>query len=114
MQKQDETIDQYGKELRTKAKNCEFETSRDGIICGVPDDNLRERLRRVQDLNLEGGIRMCRATKVKKKRMTEIKLEEKEIHAVKRKYAFEDERDRNTLKTRHRKSGQYHYRTTIQ
>ena len=51
----------------------------------VADDNLRERLLRVQDLNLEGAVRMCRATETTKERMKEIKLEEKEIHAVKSK-----------------------------
>ena len=86
MQKPDETIDQYVTELRTKAKNCEFgdlteSLIRDRIICGVPDDNLRERLLRVQDLNLEAAVRMCRATETTKERMKEIKMEEKEVHA---------------------------------
>ena len=90
MQKPDETIDQYVTELRTKAKNCEFgdlteSLIRDRIICGVPDDNLRERLLRVQDLNLEAAVRMCRATETTKERMKEIKMEEKEVHAVKSK-----------------------------
>ena len=43
------------------------------------DDNLRERLLRVQDLNLEGSVPMCRATETTKERIKEIKLEEKEI-----------------------------------
>ncbi len=48
-QKPGETIDQYVNELRTKAKSCEFGDLADSlitdrVICGIPSDNLRERL----------------------------------------------------------------------
>ncbi|XP_062610112.1 uncharacterized protein LOC134271904 [Saccostrea cucullata] len=91
MQKPDETMDQYVTELRTKAKNCELgdltdSLIRDRIICGVPDDSQRERLLRVQDLTLDGAIRMCRTTEATKERMKELKPEDKEVHAVKSKH----------------------------
>ena len=70
--------------------NCEFEELtrsliRDGIISGMPDDNLREEFPNSTRPQLEGAVRMCRATETTRKRMKEIKPEEKEMHAVKSK-----------------------------
>ena len=53
-----EGIDAYVKELRKLARNCEFEELhdsiiRDRIVCGIRSNEVRKRLLREKDLNLE-------------------------------------------------------------
>lgn len=57
VQKAGETIDQYVTELRNRSKTCEFGGLTDSLIkgrlvCGIPDNSLRERLLREENLNL--------------------------------------------------------------
>ncbi len=52
-QKQGMTFDQYLAELHTLSKTCDFGDLRDSlvrdrIVCGIPDNGLRERLLRDQ------------------------------------------------------------------
>ena len=73
----DETIDQYVTELRTKARTCEFgdltdSLIRDRFICGIPDNGLRERLLRTQDLTLDKAISICRAAENTKEHLKEM------------------------------------------
>ena len=86
-QKSDETIDQYVTELRTMAKNCEFgdlcdSLIRDRIICGIPDNTLRERLLRVEDLTLDKAITMYRTADSTKEHIKEIVPPSQYVHAV--------------------------------
>ena len=65
-QKQGVGFVQYLAELHTLSKTCEFgnlEDSlvRDKIVCGIPDNGLRERLLREPNLTLDKTINMCRA-----------------------------------------------------
>lgn len=55
------TIDQYVNELRNRSKTCEVgglteSLIKDRIVCGITDNNLRERLLRVSDLDLETAL----------------------------------------------------------
>ena len=59
-----EGIDAYVKELRKLARNCEFEELhdsiiRDRIVCGIRSNEVRKRLLREKDLNLERAVEMC-------------------------------------------------------
>lgn len=65
-QEEGETIDQYATILRTLASTCEFKDLKDGlirdrIICGINNQNIRERLLRETDLTLEKTLNICRA-----------------------------------------------------
>lgn len=86
VQRSDETIDQYVTELRTMAKNCEFgdlvdSLIRDRIICGVPDNALKERLLRTVDLTLDKALATCRAAESTKEQIKSI-VPSSEVHAV--------------------------------
>ena len=72
-----ETIDQYATELRTRSKSCEFgelkdSLIRDRIICGIPEDSLRERLLRGDNLTLEKVMQLCRAAETTKLQAKEL------------------------------------------
>lgn len=86
VQRSDETIDQYVTQLRTMAKNCEFgdlvdSLIRDRIICGVPDNALKERLLRTVDLTLDKALATCRAAESTKEQI-KIIVPPSEVHAV--------------------------------
>lgn len=56
-----ETIESYVSDLRIKAKSCKFgdlyeELSRDRLVCGINNDNLRKVLLRDSDLSLAKTI----------------------------------------------------------
>ena len=89
VQKTEETIDQYVTELRNRSKTCEFggltdSLIKDRLVCGIPDNSVRERLLREQDLNLEKAIRMCRAAETVKTQAKELFSESCNVDAVKR------------------------------
>ena len=61
-----EPIDKWVKDLRTIAKNCEFETQedyliRDKIVFGVHDSRVKERMLRETELTLAKAVEICRA-----------------------------------------------------
>jgi hypothetical protein len=63
---QDETFDKYVTELKILALTCNYgalhdSLIRDRMICGINDSNLRERLLRVADLDLQKCLEICRA-----------------------------------------------------
>lgn len=89
VQKTGETIDQYVTELRNRSKTCEFggltdSLIKDRLVCGIPDNGLRERLLREQDLNLEKAINMCRAAETVKTQAKELVSESCNVDAVRR------------------------------
>lgn len=55
------------KELKLEVRSCNFGVLTDSlvpgqIVDGVPDDKLRERLLREDDLTLKGATRICKAS----------------------------------------------------
>ena len=80
-QKEGESIDHFVTELKTKAKNCEFEAQkdlmiRDRIIFGIQDERLKERLlRETENPTLEKAIEMCRAAEISKKQIKTLQGE---------------------------------------
>ena len=72
-----ETIDQFVTDLRSKAKNCEFETLADGLICdrvvcGVLSGGTRSRLLKEATLTLDVAIDICRADEATTTRMKSL------------------------------------------
>jgi hypothetical protein len=73
-QSQDETFDKYVTELKILASTCNYgalhdSLIRDRLICGINDSNLRERLLRVADLDLQKCLEICRAAELSKERI---------------------------------------------
>ena len=70
-----EAIDQFITDVKVKAKSCKYDALNDGIvsdqiIIGTVDKNLKERLLREADLNLDKTERLCRAAEVATKQMS--------------------------------------------
>lgn len=89
MQKSGETIDQYVTELKHRSKTCEFGELKDSlvkdrIVCGIPDNGLRERLLREQDLDLEKALSLCRAAETVKTQAKELLNETCAVDVVKK------------------------------
>lgn len=77
MQRIGETIDQYVTELRHRSKTCKLGELTDSLIIdrivwGIPDNRLRERLLREQDLDLEKVLLLCRAAETVKTQAKEL------------------------------------------
>ncbi|XP_071944705.1 uncharacterized protein [Antedon mediterranea] len=75
-----EKIDQYVTDLKNKSKTCEFgeiEESliRDRIVCGLLDNQLRERLLREDDLNLDKCMKICKASEASRNLGKELKAD---------------------------------------
>ena len=67
-----ETVDQYVTELKLISKNCgygelENQLLRDRVICGIHLNEVRQHLLRVDDLNLEKCLKICRSYEQTKK-----------------------------------------------
>ena len=76
-QNQGESVDQWVKELRLKARSCEFKDQEHEMICdkivfGVLDSRVKERLLREADLNLEKALNICRAAESTKSQLQEM------------------------------------------
>jgi hypothetical protein len=92
-QSQDETFDKYVTELKILASTCNYgvlhdSLIRDRFICGINDSNLRERLLRVADLDLQKCLEICRAAELSKERIKTLETPSAsglEVHAVKHK-----------------------------
>ncbi|KAJ8017554.1 hypothetical protein HOLleu_44951 [Holothuria leucospilota] len=88
IQKPGESIDHYLTELRTKSKSCDFgdladSLIRDRIICGIPNNALRERLLREEDLTLSKAVQMCRAAETTRSQVKELQSDDVVlVHAV--------------------------------
>ena len=89
----DEPVDKWVKDLRTIARDCEFDTQednmiRDKIVFGVHDSRVKERMLRETDLKLEKALEICRAAESTKSQMKEMcqqshSAEQAGIHAMK-------------------------------
>ncbi len=85
-----EGIDAYVAELRKLARNCEFgelhdSIIRDRIVCGIRSNEVRKRLLREKDLNLERAVEMCKSsefTENQAKNMV-VDQDEREVRDVK-------------------------------
>lgn len=69
-----ETVDQYVTELKILAQTCEFSMLKDSlikdrIVCGINNDQVRERLLREGDLTLERAVEICRAAEASKQQL---------------------------------------------
>jgi hypothetical protein len=69
-----ETFDKYVTDLKILASTCNYgvlhnSLIRDRLICGINDSNLRKRLLRVADLDLQKCLEICRAAELSKERM---------------------------------------------
>lgn len=89
-QSQDEIFDKYVTELKILASTCNYgalhdSLIRDRLICGISDSNLRERLLRVADLDLQKCLEICRAAELSKERIETPSASGLEVHAVKHK-----------------------------
>lgn len=76
-----ESFDHFVTELKTRAKNCDFnlpaaelEASliRDQIVRGITDNTVREKLLRVSDLNLDQAIQICKAADIVRVQAAEL------------------------------------------
>ena len=77
VQKTGDTIDKYVTEVRNRSKMCEFggltdSLIKDRLMCGIPDNSLRERPLREQDLALDKAIRLCRQAGIVKMQAKEL------------------------------------------
>ena len=77
--KQDENqpVDDFINELKTKAQDCEFKELTDGlirdrIVCGLSNMKLQERLLREPELTLDRAIHLCKADEDIRKQTDEI------------------------------------------
>jgi hypothetical protein len=84
-----ETIDKYFTELKMLSKDCNFATLRDSlirdrIVCGIKDNQLRERLLRVADLTLDKCVKDCQASELSKLQMKTLDKDTPStlVHAV--------------------------------
>lgn len=81
-----ETIDMYVTDLKSKAKDCEFgdlhdSLIRDRIVCGIREDQLKDRLLKETDLTLEKAIDICRASEITSSQMKALN-DEVNVHKV--------------------------------
>jgi hypothetical protein len=77
-QSQDKIFDKYVTELKILASTCNYGALHDSLIidrliCGINDSNLRERLLRVADLDLQKCLEICRAAKLSNERIKHLK-----------------------------------------
>ena len=85
-----EGIDAYVTELRKLARNCEFgelhdSIIRDRIVCGIRSNEVRKRLLREKDLNLERAVEMCKSSEITENQAKNIVVDQddREVHDVK-------------------------------
>jgi hypothetical protein len=86
-QSQDETFDKYVTDLKILASTCNYgalhdSLIRDRLICGINDSNLREKLLRVADLDLQKCLEICRAAELSKERIETPSASGLEVHAL--------------------------------
>ena len=78
-----ELIDQWIKDLRIKAKLCEFGDQedlmiRDKIVFSVNDERVKERLLRESDLSLSKAVDVCRAAETTRAQLKAMTSEAKD------------------------------------
>ncbi|KAL9977219.1 hypothetical protein ACROYT_G014598 [Oculina patagonica] len=85
-----EGIDAYVTELRKLARNCEFgelhdSIIRDRIVCGIRSIEVRKRLLREKDLNLDRAVEMCKSSEITENQAKNMVVgqDDREVHYVK-------------------------------
>lgn len=73
-QKDQESFEDYVRNLKILANACEFgdlkdSLIRDRIVCGIEDTNLKEKLLRIRDLTLANTEEICKASEMTKTQM---------------------------------------------
>ncbi|XP_011688911.1 PREDICTED: uncharacterized protein LOC105450661 [Wasmannia auropunctata] len=85
VQEPNESVDNFVKELKKLAQNCEFtdkqDMIRDRIVLGIADLKTQEKLLGMTDLKLEKAVEICRAREMLKERVKTMN-EEKVIEKV--------------------------------
>ena len=88
-QKDDENFDEYLTEITQMAKACKYkdledELTRDRIVVGVKDNNVRKILLQKRDLKLSETIDICRAAETTKQQLANMEKtgEESSVHKV--------------------------------
>ena len=84
-------IDAYVTELRRNfARNCEFgelhdSIIRDRIVCGIRSNEVRKRLLREKDLNLERAVELCKSPEITENQAKNIVVDQddREVHDIK-------------------------------
>ena len=76
-----EGIDAYVTELCKVSRNCEFGELRDSIIrdrivCGIRSNEVRKRVLRENDLNLERTVEMCKSFEITKNQAKNIVVDQ--------------------------------------
>jgi len=88
-QEPNEPVDNFVKELKKLAKNCEFgdeqDMIRDRLVLGIADLAVQEKLLSITDLKLDKAIEICRAKEMLKERIKTVQ-EEKAVEKVEKKY----------------------------
>ena len=88
-QKENEPFDQWLTEMKRLASTCEFETLRDslikdGIVLGVRDVHVKDRLLRENALTLERAIELCKASEISRQQLKELDTKQSvSVNAVK-------------------------------
>ena len=77
-QQENQPVDDFVNELRTKAQECEFlelteSLIRDRIVCGINNLKLQERLLREPDLTLDRTILLCKLMKMLENKQLKFK-----------------------------------------
>lgn len=107
IQRTSESIDDYVTDLRNMFRDCEFGTLAEGLIkdrlvCGILNVNIKERLPREADLNLDRALEICHAAEISSKQMKALESANVEttgvLHTLKQ--------NRPTLHSRVMQSGQ--------
>ena len=80
MQKEGQTFQNFVTELRQLSEDCEFQDLKDSlikdmIICGIVDNQLRERMLREPNINLVKSIQLGQAAEETKKHSKELNLD---------------------------------------
>ncbi|KAH0807217.1 hypothetical protein GEV33_015568 [Tenebrio molitor] len=69
-----ESVDEYVTQLKQLSENCEFGTLsdsliKDGLVLGIKDKNVKDRLLRTKNLDLVKAVEICKAAEITNKQM---------------------------------------------
>ena len=111
-QQENQPVDDFVNELKTKAQECEFKELtegliRDRIVCGINSLKLQERLLRESDLTLDKAILLCKAEEDTQKQAKEIQKRSSETDNKVESVRFKRNSNRNNKSSKqvHSKHG---------
>ena len=84
-----EGIDAYVTELRKLARNCEFgelhdSIIRDRVVCGIRSNEVRKRLLREKELNLERAVEICKSSEITENQARNIVVDQDDSKTTQR------------------------------